>query len=415
MLKDKFLLSDYLLEESHVFKDAIHNYIQVEHLIFWQLINTKEMQRLRRIKQLGGTFMVYQCAEHSRFTHSLGVYEIARRMIDETPLKHYLNDYDKMTVLCAALLHDLGHGPYSHSFEEVFHTNHENITVQIILGDTKVHQVLSCYHPDLAKDVASVIEKTHPNKILIQMISSQLDADRMDYLLRDSYFAGTTYGKFDLYRILRTLRVVDDKIVFKFSGVQAIENYILARYHMYWQVYYHPTARCYEQILLNIFKRLDDLYKSNYSFQTDLRFLYPFLKGNWDYHDYLMLDESIIQYYFRCFTLEEDKILSDLASRFLNRNLFWYEDYLGKEQLQTLLDAATSHGFDTRYYILTDNQQQIPYTSYGTQGMSGDIQILMDDGSIKDFPDVSEIVYPIVMNKKNKVDHKIYFPMEIRK
>lgn len=413
MEKTKFKLEDFLLNESRVFRDPIHNYIHVDHLVFWQLINTKEIQRLRRIKQLGGTFMVYQSAEHSRFTHSLGVYETTRRMIEETPIKNCLNDYEKMTVLCAALTHDLGHGPYSHSFEQVFHTNHEKITVDIILGNTEVNRVLSMYHLDLPKDVASVIEKKHPNKILVQMISSQLDADRMDYLLRDSYFSGTTYGKFDLSRILRTLRIVNNRIVFKYSGVQAIENYILARYHMYWQVYYHPTARAYEQILLNIFKRMEDLYHDGYQFETDLRFLKPFLDNQWTYEDYLLLDEALVQFYFRCFTYEKDTILSDLSSRFLNRQLLKHADYTSNDMLLEYSIKATKKNFDPRYYILTDNQLQIPYKHYGTEGMIEDIKIIMDDNTTRDLPEVSEIVDAIVKSKRNKTDQKIYYPKEI--
>src|SRR5699024_9301273 len=133
-------------------------------------------------------------------------------------------------------------------------------TVKIINGNSEVNCILESFEKGFSKKVSSIIEKTHPNTILIQMISSQLDADRMDYLLRDSYFTGTTYGHFDLYRILRVMKVVDNKIVYKYSGVQAIENYILARYHMYWQVYYHPTSRSYEQLLISIFRRMKDLY-----------------------------------------------------------------------------------------------------------------------------------------------------------
>ena len=191
-----------------------------------------------------------------------------------------------------------------------------------------MNQVLTRYHPDLPEDVAKVIEKKHPNKVLVQMVSSQIDADRMDYLLRDSYFSGTTYGQFDLARILRTLRLVDHQIVYKNSGVQAIENYILARYHMYWQVYYHPTARSFEQLLSQVFKRIKDLYQDGFDFDTDIRYLLPFLKNHWDYRDYLNLDESVVQYYFRCFSDSKDPILSDLSRRFLDRHLLKHQETL---------------------------------------------------------------------------------------
>lgn len=415
MEKEEFKLNAFELNDSRVFRDPIHNYIHVNHLLVWHLIKTKEIQRLRRIKQLGGTFQVYQSAEHSRFTHSLGVYEIVRRMIEETEIKHYLNDYEIATVMCAALCHDLGHGPYSHSFEQVFHTRHEDITVEMILGDSEVHDILSQYHPDLPKDVAAVIEKKHPNKILVQMISSQLDADRMDYLLRDSYFSGTTYGQFDLSRILRTLRIVDHQIVFKYSGVQAIENYILARYHMYWQVYYHPTARSFEQLLVMVFKRVSDLYQDGFDFECDLRYLLPFLKQEWDHKDYFNLDETVVQYYFRCFSDSKDPILADLAGRFLNRHLLKHQDYHTHQEVEALKQQAMQKGYDPTYYIITDNQKQVPYKHYGTDQSIEDIKILMEDKvTIKDLPEVSEIVDAIVRSKRNKVDKKVYYPKEMK-
>lgn len=247
------------------------------------------------------------------------------------------------------------------------------------------------------------------------MISSQIDADRMDYLLRDSYFSGTTYGQFDLSRILRTLRVVEHQIVYKYSGVQAIENYILARYHMYWQVYYHPTARSFEQLLSQVFKRIKDLYLSGFDFETDIRYLLPFLKNEWDYKDYLHLDESVVQYYFLCFSESKDSILADLSSRFLDRHLLKHQDYEDYNEVEVLSRLAIKKGFDPDYYIITDNQRQIPYKHYGTEGAIEDIKILMDDkDTLKDLPDVSEIVGAIVRSKRNKTDQKVYYPKEIK-
>ena len=325
MNSSAYKLSYTKLNDSKVFRDAVHNYIHVDQPVLLELINSKEMQRLRRIKQLGGTHQVYQSAEHSRFCHSLGVYFIVRKMIFNSEIGDYINDYDKLTVMCAALLHDLGHGPFSHCFEEAFGFNHEEYTIKIINNDSEVHHILENFEPGFSKKVSSVIAKTHPNKILIQMISSQLDADRMDYLLRDSYFTGTTYGHFDLYRILRVMKVFNNKIVYKASGVQAIENYILARYHMYWQVYYHPTSRSYEQLLISIFRRMKDLYLDGYDF-GEIRYLEPFLKGKVNVVDYINLDENIVLYYFRFLSEGKDKILADLCNRFLNRKLFIYRD-----------------------------------------------------------------------------------------
>lgn len=408
MNKETFSLNEIKLSDSHVFRDAIHNYIHVEYKLLLDLIDSKEMQRLRRIKQLGGTYQVYQSAEHSRFSHSLGVYQIVKVMLEDNCIGKFLSDYDKLTVMCAGLLHDIGHGPFSHCFEDVFQLNHEDYTIRIINGQTKVHQILEAFMPGLAKDISRVIEKTHPNKILVQMISSQLDADRMDYLLRDSYFTGTTYGQFDLSRILRVMKVYDGRIVYKESGVQAIEDYILARYHMYWQVYYHPTARSYEQLLISVFRRIKDLYLQGYDF-GDIRYLEPFLKGNINEEEYVSLDESVVFYYFKVFSEGKDKILADLARRFLNRDLYKYHDLNDEYEEEVTKEIYRNKGFDARYYVVSDRQSQIPYRYYGNTNDIGEIQIMMKDG-LKALPEVSEIVGAITNAKKKKNDYKIFFP-----
>lgn len=403
-----YRLEQTKLVDSKVFRDAVHNYIHVDQPIILDLINSHEMQRLRRIKQLGGTSQVYQSAEHSRFCHSLGVYYIVRKMLFSSKIGDYLNDYDKLTVMCAALLHDIGHGPFSHCFEDAFDLNHEVYTIKIINGDTEVHNILEHFDQGFAKIVSSVIEKNHPNKILVQMVSSQLDADRMDYLLRDSYFSGTTYGQFDLSRILRVMCVYDSKIVFKASGVQAIENYILARYHMYWQVYYHPTARSYEQVLISIFRRMKDLYLEGYDF-GDIRYLKPFLEGNVDENAYTNLDEGIVFYYFKLLSESDDFVLADLCERFLNRRLFIYHDLLDQHEKEIAKKFYEKKGYDPRYYVVSDDQSQIPYRYYGNNEELSEIEILIDE-ELKFLPEVSEIVGAIVNSKKKKNDHKIFYP-----
>ena len=409
--KEEFRLESNQLNEKRVFRDAVHNYIHVDHLLIWQLINSEEMQRLRRIKQLGGTYQVFPSAEHSRFAHSLGVYEVVKNMIENDYIKDYINDYDKLCVMCAGLLHDIGHGPFSHSFESIFDCHHEDMTVRIILEDTEVNRILSNFYEELPEDVASIINRAHPNRLLVQMISSQLDADRMDYLLRDSYMSGTTYGNFDMSRIFRTMRVIDNKLVFKESGVLAIENYILARYYMYWQVYFHPTSRSYEHLLECIFIRLKDLYNNRYSFKCDIRYLLPILNNEMTISDYIHLDDSIIEFYFREFINEEDEILSDLAYRFLNRHLFKYKEYSDKEY-ERIKQISNDHGYDSKYYVFKDSQKEIPYHHY-LSGDISEIEIKTHQG-LKSLVEVSEIVNAIVKENKYKEDHKIFFVKEIK-
>lgn len=412
--KEEFTLKSIELNEKRVFRDAIHDYIQVNHLLIWRLINSKEMQRLRRIKQLGGTYQVFQSAEHSRFVHSLGVYQVVRKMLSAECFENHLSDYDQLCVMCAGLLHDIGHGPFSHSFEGVFQENHEDMTVKLILGDSEVNAILKDVYNELPNDIASIIDHTHPNSILIQMVSSQLDADRMDYLLRDSYMTGTTYGQYDMSRILRTMRICDHKIVFKESGVQAIENYILARYHMYWQVYYHPTARSYEHLLQSIFLRVKDLYENHYQFQTNMSYLLPFLNHQITTQDYIELDESVILYLFKEFIKEKDFILSDLSYRFINRKLFKYQQLKDEKQLEDIKNISFQLGYDPRYYIMSDNQKQIPYLHYGKSGELSEIEILSQDNTLSPLPQKSEIVSAILNSKQFKSDKKVFFPKEIK-
>ncbi|MBQ1469126.1 MAG: HD domain-containing protein, partial [Solobacterium sp.] len=212
--------------EQKVLRDPVHGYIHVDYEVVWDCINSRWFQRLRRIRQLGGAYTVYHTADHTRFAHSLGVYEIVRRMVTEVPdLCVALDEKEKVTVMLAALLHDIGHGPYSHAFEAISRISHEFYTVKIIEEDPEISGILNRCEEGLAKDVADVLRNQYKNPLLSQLISAQLDADRMDYLLRDAYFTGTAYGEFDLERILRTMRVSQGYIVVKESGVYAVENY----------------------------------------------------------------------------------------------------------------------------------------------------------------------------------------------
>ena len=230
------------LPKEKVFRDPIHGHVIVDNQIILDLINTPEFQRLRRIKQLGTTSLTFHGAEHSRVGHCLGVYEIARRMCNhfqrnypsKAPGDGLWNDNERPIALTAALLHDIGHGPYSHTFEHIFHTNHEAITRQIITSpETNVNRILRRVSPEFPQQVASVIDHTYPNQQVVQMISSQVDADRMDYLQRDAYYTGTNYGKYDLDRVLRVMRPIKNGIAFEISGMHAVEDYIISRLQMY--------------------------------------------------------------------------------------------------------------------------------------------------------------------------------------
>ena len=398
------------MRETKVIRDCIHGNIPIEYQVIWDLINTDAFQRLRRIHQLGGTYMVFPSAEHSRFTHSLGVYNIVNRIINEIEgVNKYLNDQEKIILLCSGLLHDIGHGPYSHAFEDVFNSNHEEMTIEIILSNTSINQVLKKYDESLPQEIADVIAKKHSNELMIQLISSQVDADRMDYLLRDAYNCGVSYGNFDLERLLRSIVVIDGQIVFKESGVHAIEDYIFARYHMYWQVYLHPTANSFEIILTKILRRVKELYQNNYQFSFDISLLIPFLKQEViNVVDYLKLDEATIIYYFSQFKVEKDPIISELCRCFLGRKLFKNIDITTDSSGDQIIAQCESDQTKQCYFFEKQVVKNAIYKYYGDL-TSQSINILTKKGEIKELYDVSDLVHSIVASAKQKQDHKLYF------
>ena len=399
------------LDETKVLKDPVHSYIHIHYEVIWNCLDSKEFQRLRRIRQLGGDFQVYPTAEHSRFSHSLGVYEIVRRMVTEIKsLCVELTEYEKVCVMLAGLLHDVGHGPFSHAFEHVTNHSHEEYTAKIILGNTELNSILRAVSRKLPEDIVSIIQHTHENDILNQIVSGQLDADRMDYLLRDSYFTATSYGQFDLERILRTMRVRKTSegrkvIVVKHTGIHSVEDYIMARYQMYWQVYYHPVARSYEAVFIQLFNRLKDIFKDNKDYFEDMKVLIPFLeKAEVREEEYFRLDENSLLY---CCALIQDKgdvIAADLAKRLQNRKLFEYVDY-NEENLAQIQNMLRDNGYDEQYYLRIENVEASVYSPYKGR------KILIEklDGQIVALEKASTIVESITKGQTKK-EGTIFFP-----
>ncbi|MDQ0257402.1 HD superfamily phosphohydrolase [Evansella vedderi] len=406
-----------ILDEEKVFKDPVHRYIHVRDELIWELIGTREFQRLRRVRQLGTTYLTFHGAEHTRFNHSLGVYEIMRRMIENMEKKEPLWDpEERLVCLSAALLHDIGHGPFSHSFEKVFHTDHEEWTREIILGDTEVNRVLSGMGADFPKKVADVIAKTYTNKLVVSLISSQIDADRMDYLLRDAFYTGVSYGQFDMERILRVMRPTEDQAVFKISGMHAVEDYIMSRYQMYWQVYFHPVTRSAEVILSKILHRAKELYEKGYEFQDKPKHFSSLFAGKMTLEDYLKLDESVILYYFQEWQEEKDPILQDLCCRFMDRRLFKYIECDPSVQMEIwpeLNQLFTKIGLEPNYYLVIDSSSDLPYDFYrpGEEEERLPIHLLKPNGDLRELSRESDIVEAI--SGKKRTDHKLYFPKDL--
>ncbi|WP_252315491.1 HD domain-containing protein [Sinobaca sp. H24] len=403
------------LKEEKVFKDPVHRYIHIRDELLWDLIGTKEFQRLRRVRQLGTTFLTFHGAEHTRFNHSLGVYEITRRIVEVFEGRPFWKDEERLLTLSAALLHDVGHGPFSHSFEKVFQTDHEYWTREIVMGDTEINTVLRRMGSDFPQKVAEVIEKTYSNKLVTSLISSQIDADRMDYLQRDAFYTGVSYGHFDMERILRVMRPTEDQAVIKYSGMHAVEDYIMSRYQMYWQVYFHPVTRSAEVILSKILQRVKVLY------ETDYAFLYPpepftgFFNGKLSLEQYLELDESVTMYYFQMWQKEEDGILRDLCQRFMNRRLFKYVEFDQHVHINDwlkLLELFKKADMDPDYYLVVDSSSDLPYDFYrpGEEEERIPIHLLMPNDKLRELSRESDVVEAI--SGKKRTDHKLYYPEE---
>ena len=402
-----------------IFRDPVHNDILVNDPLIYELINTREFQRLRRIKQLGTTGYTFHGGEHSRFSHCLGVYDIARRMVERFSERYadLWNTDDNQLTMVAALLHDIGHGAYSHTFEGLFDTNHEAFTQEIILSeDTEINRILSLVSPDFPNKVASVINHTYTNKQVEQLISSQIDCDRMDYLLRDSFFTGVSYGAFDLTRILAIIQPTAEGISFKASGMHAVEDYILRRYQMYMQVYFHPASRAIEVLLQNLLKRAKKLYQLDKTFfETYSPCLIPFFKHDFTLNDYLALDDGVLNTYFQAWINHPDTILSDLSRRFINRQVFTSItfDEENREQIETLRHLVSQVGFDPDFYTAIHSNFDLPYDIYRPQAKHPrtQIDILQQDGSVTELSSLSSLVDALAGTVPG--DRRFYFPKEM--
>ncbi|AYW50839.1 HD domain-containing protein [Tetragenococcus halophilus] len=415
-----------MLPVEKVFRDPVHNYIHVNHQVILDLINSKEVQRLRRIKQLGTSSFTFHGAEHSRFSHSLGVYEITRQICDIFKQTYSIekigeegwDDSQRLVALCAALLHDIGHGPYSHTFEHIFHTDHEQITEAIITSpQTEVYQILNRVEAGFPEKVASVITKTYPNPQVVQMISSQIDADRMDYLLRDAYYTGTKYGTFDLTRILQMIRPCKSGIVFAMEGMHAVEDYIVSRYQMHIQVYFHPSSRGMEVGLEHLLNRAHELFFTEKEmFQNTAQLLIPFFRENFTLEDYLRLDDGVLNTAFNLWTEANDPVLNDLSRRFLNRKPLKscrFEPETQETLIETMGHIVEKAGFNPNYYTAINSSYDLPYDFYQPklEKHRTQIELQQNDGTLTELSQVSQLVAALAGQEQG--DHRFYFPKEM--
>jgi len=413
-----------------IYRDPVHNIIRLrtdtdEGRLMVRLVDAREFQRLRRIKQLGLALYTYQGAEHSRFTHSLGVLHLMTRVLDRLAAQYKISEEDRAAARAAALLHDIGHGSFSHVMEKVLGFHHEAWTVRAVLsGETEVSQVLRSYSDDLPERVASIIEGNFKPAALAQLVSSQLDVDRMDYLLRDSLMTGAKYGIYDLEWIINALQIDEenDRIYVAARGLYAVEEYLQARYYMFRQVYFHRTLRSAEAVLRSALRRALELLESGQEVwcAPGTAFSKVLLRQPLTIAEHLEMDDSDIIFHIKQWQRSSDSLLSDLSRRFIGRALFKAIDLdMPETERESFLEAARDvvkrAGFQPEYYFIEDHAGDVPYYSYYTaDGADAKARIYVEDGyarpRIREISEVSEAVRGLQRYQL----HRVCFPPEVK-
>lgn len=414
-----------------IYRDPVHNIIRLrtdtdEGRLMMRLIDAPEFQRLRRIKQLGLGLYTYQGAEHSRFTHSLGAFHLMTRVLDRLAERHEISEPDRTAARAAALLHDVGHGSFSHVMEKVLGFHHESWTVQVVLNeDNEIGKLLSRYSSDLARNVAAIIEGKFQPAALGQLVSSQLDVDRMDYLLRDSLMTGAKYGIYDLEWIINALAIDEegDRIYVAARGLYAVEEYLQARYYMFRQVYFHRALRSAEAVLRSILRRALRLLEAGETvwYAPDTAFEKVLRRTSLSLADHLEMDDSDVIFHVKQWQRSTDSILGDLSRRFVGRRLFKAIDLDMPESERSEFLAAAREcvgraGFDPDYYFIEDRASDVPYYNYYTaEGAEPKTRIYVEEGyarpQIREISEISQVVRGLQQGYEL---HRVCFPAEVK-
>jgi len=412
------------------YRDAVHNIIRLDNSsaegkLIETLIDTVEFQRLRRIRQLGLAYFAYQSAEHSRFTHSLGAFHLATRTLERLNSKYTISYEHQTAVRVAALLHDIGHGAFSHVIESILGFHHEQFSIDTILsGDTDVGRVLSGFSRELAEDVAGIIRGDFRPLALTQLVSSQLDVDRMDYLLRDSLMSGAKYGIYDLEWIIKSIEIdeANDRLYIAAPGIYAVEDYLQARYYMFRQVYFHRTLRAAEAVLKSLLKRAIDVYAAGGDVwhRTGSAFEKILQKQRLSLSEHLSLDDTDVFFHIKQWQFSADQVLSDLASRFLDRRLFAAFDLdMPADKIHSFVReveaVVSARGFDIKYYVSEDETGDAAYNFYTTDSADAKNLIFVEDGfarpSVREISEVSSAVRGL--QQGYRID-RVCFPAELK-
>jgi len=405
-----------------------------EEAIVVRLLEAAEVQRLRRVRQLGLASLAYPGADHTRFSHAIGAAFVMKRLIarlrdiqDELPYWQRVTTERAREALAAALLHDLGHGPFSHLFEQILPSSgrHEDWTVRMLLDSgTDVHRILASVDHSLPERVAELVRGRHEITFLGRAVSGTFDVDRCDYLLRDAYATGVGYGRFDLDWLLRSLRfaithdgdAAPSLAIDGTKGIPAIESFLLARLFMFQQVYFHKTERSCEWMLARALERAQLLIADGTRLPGTPPGLAALLRdGDASLGEYLELDDPALWVALSAWQREKDPILSDLVGRLRSRRLFKTLELYGEaktpkariETLERAREAAARAGFDPHAYVGLDVASTVAFDD-----REDPLTVVFPDGSERPLGDVSFLLGRLREEKLERV--RLIFPAELR-
>lgn len=393
-----------------IINDPVYGFLRFPEPEVINIINHPWFQRLRGIKQMGMAHLVYPGAVHTRLHHSLGACHLMGKALDELRLKDITTDKEEYTgARLAALLHDIGHGPFSHSLEHtIVNVPHETLSRLII-------ERMNKEYAGLLDKTLRILDHSYPKKFLHQLVSSQLDVDRMDYLNRDSFYTGVSEGVIGYDRILQMLTVRDNELMVEEKGVQSVEKFIIARRLMYWQVYLHKTVLAAEMLLINIFKRAKELAQDGHELFATPAFKYflykdlteaSFIEDPRHLDQFLLLDDTDVMASIKVWQTHEDKILSRLCKMLILRKL--YKIVLSGESLANILwekrtEAMTQQGIneeDLKYFVFAGIATNSTYNIDNEL-----IKIEMKNGSIRN---ITELDDTLVNQTVARAIHKNY-------
>jgi hypothetical protein len=396
------------VNSAKIINDPVFGFIKIPRGLLYGIVEHPLFQRLNRINQLGLASVVYPGARHTRFQHSIGAFHLMTEAVRSLQEKgNFIFDSEAEAVEAAILMHDIGHGPFSHVLEDtlIHGISHEDISLLMM------EKINSDFNGQLNLAI-SVFKGEYPKNFLHQLISSQLDMDRLDYLRRDSFFTGVTEGNIGSARIIKMLNVIDDSLVVEHKGIYSLENYLTTRRLMYWQVYLHRTCVAYEKVLINMLNRAKDIIRQGQQVFASPALLY-FLSNDvdkawFDTHPealtfYSELDDSDLWSAMKVWKHHDDKILSTLATDMLDRHIFKVEvteEPVEETHIETLAKEISAQMEisidDAKHYMM--NLSTISKDMYNVDDDS--IAILYKNGEIRDISEASELLNVQLLSKK---------------